>query len=135
MSEKPILPPLPEGFKEEMRGIPGIDQDALLRALDTPSSVGVRLNSRKPMSLLFEEAETVRWCPQGKWLASRPKFTLMPQFHAGAFYVQDPSSMIHRTIINRLTDRPVTVRLLCGSGWEDNRRSRRAPRRVGNDRQ
>ncbi len=115
MSEKPILPPLPEGFKEEMRGLPGIDQDALLRALDTPSSVGVRLNSRKPMSLLFEEAETVRWCPQGKWLVSRPKFTLMPQFHAGAFYVQDPSSMIHRTIINRLADRPVTVLDFCAA--------------------
>ncbi len=115
MSEKPILPPLPEGFKEEMRGLPGIDQDALLRALDTPSSVGMRLNSRKPMSLLFEEAETVRWCPQGKWLASRPKFTLMPQFHAGAFYVQDPSSMIHRTIINRLADRPVTVLDFCAA--------------------
>lgn len=115
MSEKPTLPPLPEGFKEEMRRLPGIDHDALLRALDTPSSVGVRLNSRKPMSLLFEEAETVRWCPQGKWLASRPKFTLMPQFHAGAFYVQDPSSMIHRTIINRLTDRPVTVLDFCAA--------------------
>ena len=40
-------PPLPEGFIEEIRDIPGIDHEMLFAALDGNPSVGVRTNSRK----------------------------------------------------------------------------------------
>lgn len=37
--------------------------------------------------------EPVSWCSEGFFLAERPVFTLDPLFHAGAYYVQDSSSM------------------------------------------
>lgn len=36
----------------------------------------------------------IPWCPDGLYLAERPNFTMDPAFHAGAYYVQEPSSMI-----------------------------------------
>ncbi len=36
---------------------------------------------------------TVPWCPYGFYLAERPSFTLDPLLHAGAYYVQEASSM------------------------------------------
>lgn len=115
MNDKTISVPLPEGFIKEMRSLPGIDSEALLRSLDLPPAIGVRFNSRKPSHTGLELSETVDWCPQGRWLSTRPRFTLMPELHAGAFYVQDPSSMIHREIVSRLADEPVAVVDFCAA--------------------
>lgn len=35
----------------------------------------------------------VPWCKAGRYLSQRPSFTLDPVFHAGAYYVQEASSM------------------------------------------
>lgn len=35
----------------------------------------------------------VPWCPHAYYLEQRPSFTLDPSFHAGAYYVQEASSM------------------------------------------
>ncbi len=35
----------------------------------------------------------IPWCTYGYYLSSRPSFTLDPTFHAGAYYVQEASSM------------------------------------------
>ena len=37
---------IPEGFKEMVRGMQGIDGEALLAALDTPSPVSIKINRR-----------------------------------------------------------------------------------------
>lgn len=42
---------------------------------------------------LFSEDEAVPWCTSGHYLQERPQFTLDPLFHAGAYYVQEASSM------------------------------------------
>ena len=60
-------------------------------AFDAPASVSVRLNPFKPSSDI--EGEQVLWAEHGRILPSRPVFTLDPLFHAGAYYVQDSSSM------------------------------------------
>jgi 16S rRNA C967 or C1407 C5-methylase (RsmB/RsmF family)/NOL1/NOP2/fmu family ribosome biogenesis protein len=43
---------------------------------------------------LFEDFPAVPWCPDGRYLPERPVFTLDPLFHAGAYYVQEASSMV-----------------------------------------
>lgn len=106
---------LPQGFAEEMRALGGIDAEALFRALESAPETGVRLNSRKLSSVSFPGAEPVNWCPVGLHLPERPVFTLMPQLHAGAFYVQDPSSMIHREIVSRLVSGPSVLVDFCAS--------------------
>lgn len=40
-----------------------------------------------------ETSSGIPWCPHGYYLPSRPSFTLDPLFHAGAYYVQEASSM------------------------------------------
>lgn len=98
---------LSQEFVSRVRTLPGVDADALVAALDTAPSVSVRLNRRKltdPSRLGYGALEPVKWCANGFYLAERPKFTLNPLLHAGAFYVQDASSMIHETIVGRLAE-------------------------------
>ena len=72
--------------------------DALCEALTTTEpEVSIRLNPRK----LSAEAvlacnpglEPVPWCPDAFYLPNRPAFTFDPLLHAGAYYVQEASSM------------------------------------------
>ena len=93
-----VMPPLPEGFKKEILAIPCIDGEALLRSLDEKPIIGIRLNPGKPTNL-FKNEEPVDGCPCGKILPNRPNFAAMPQWHCGAFYVQEPSSMHHGALL------------------------------------
>ena len=69
---------------------------AFRRSLDSEPSVSIRLNPFKtpnaPLPIL-KGAESVPWSPYGYILTTRPVFTLHPNFHAGAYYVQDSSAM------------------------------------------
>ncbi len=72
--------------------------DALCEALtSTQPEVSVRLNPRKLTSgeLLAcrPDLEPVPWCPDAFYLRERPAFTFDPLLHAGAYYVQEASSM------------------------------------------
>lgn len=80
----------------------GIDADALTSALLTDPSVAVRPNLQKGFSPAGE-ADPVPWCRHGYYLATRPAFTFDPLFHSGAYYVQDPSSMIIDRVVRSLT--------------------------------
>ncbi len=63
--------------------------------LQEPSPVSIRMNP----AMLPADAEPdgavgrVPWCPEGVYLQSRPTFTADPLLHAGAYYVQEASSM------------------------------------------
>jgi len=69
----------------------GDEAPALLKALSAESPVSIRLNPFKPTPVAGEE---VPWCADGRYLMERPSFTLDPLFHAGAYYVQEASSML-----------------------------------------
>lgn len=110
------------------RELPGVDGEALIRALDTESVVSIKLNRRKVAMLAdkgmipaegdelslsqgyltagqvadltgYEGAEPVEWCRSGFYLPARPQFTLNPLLHAGVFYVQEASSMIYESLL------------------------------------
>lgn len=78
-----------------------LDSESLIKALDTPPAVGLRINTRKISAdfPIYDCMEPVEWCETGYRLKHRPFFTLNPLLHAGAFYVQEPSSMIYRSIV------------------------------------
>ena len=61
----------------------------------TEPEVSLRLNPSKLHSSLSLPAglEPVPWCPDAYYLPQRPSFTFDPLLHAGAYYVQDASSM------------------------------------------
>lgn len=99
---------LKNDFIESLVSLPGVDSDALLKALDTPPAIGVRRNRHKDSAFTPPDiftpgvSEAVGWCADGVRLRERPSFTLDPLLHAGAYYVQDPSSMIYQQIVERL---------------------------------
>lgn len=110
---------LPEGFVQMMHETLGDSAEAFLEAMERPPVVSVRLNSRKP-SGAFDGCREVPWCRTGRYLEERPVFTLDPLLHAGAYYVQDASSMIHREVVARLLaasgwDRPVSALDMCAA--------------------
>lgn len=84
-TERPFI------FPPTVRGLLGAEAAALLKALEDPSPTSIRLNPLKP-SLPVEAA--VPWCADGRYLDERPIFTLDPLLHAGAYYVQEASSML-----------------------------------------
>ena len=68
---------------------------ALLQGLNGEPSVSIRVNpSRLPADAEPEGGDgRVPWCPEGFYLKGRPQFTADPLLHAGAYYVQEASSM------------------------------------------
>ena len=89
-------------------------------AFDSPASVSVRLNPFKKGCAL--EGRQVKWSPHGLLLDKRPQFTLDPMFHAGAYYVQDSSSMfvghVFRHLLSKVeipSSRPLRVLDLCAA--------------------
>jgi len=91
----------PSGFTEMMRRLLADEADDFFLAMQKEPVVSVRLNSRKP-SDAFKGERVVKWCQTGRYLESRPVFTLDPMLHAGAYYVQDASSMIHYEVVKRI---------------------------------
>lgn len=120
---------MPKGFAEKITAELGQDiAKRLLEALSLAPSVGLRLNKRKaiptdapdgelrPKAPLYPGMSRVGWCDSGYYLEERPKFTLNPLLHAGAFYVQDPSSMVYERIVGNLVgSQPVLAADLCAA--------------------
>ena len=73
------------------------EAEALCHVLtQTAPPVSIRLNPLKLTPALAAETEglkPVAWCAKGRYLPERPSFTLDPRLHAGAYYVQEASSM------------------------------------------
>lgn len=83
---------LPQKFVERMQSELGAAEAELLcAALATEPSTAIRLNPRKMTSPRWD-SRRVGWSEWGHLLDERPAFTLDPDFHAGAYYVQEASS-------------------------------------------
>jgi 16S rRNA C967 or C1407 C5-methylase (RsmB/RsmF family)/NOL1/NOP2/fmu family ribosome biogenesis protein len=100
---------LPEKFIASLEGLPGFNQETFVQTHEVPADfTSVRLNQFKPFDLTahpFMHAMTpMDWCNQGYYLNGRPSFVIDPLWHAGAYYVQEASSMFLQTIISQLAD-------------------------------
>lgn len=86
---------LPAPFLQTLEGVVGFNKAAFEAVHTSGETVtAIRVNpNKKPNQILFEHTSSVPWCTHGHYLEARPSFTLDPSFHAGAYYVQDASSM------------------------------------------
>lgn len=87
-------------------------------ALNQSAPVSIRLNPAKPgWGDNIQDKIPVPWHPQGYYLPERPVFTLDPAFHAGAYYVQEASSMFLYEAVRQTTDfsRSLKVLDLCAA--------------------
>ena len=108
---------LPEEFLDSIRSvIPSEEYDAFVKSLsEDEQTTSIRVNVAKMNSeeveAHFANATKVGWCDEGRYLDERPQFTLDPLLHAGAYYVQEASSMFITHVIRHLIKEPVTCRL------------------------
>lgn len=98
---------LPAGFLSRMQSLLGDSFPRFAQAMQESPATAIRLNTRKTNATPKWSGMTpVSWCESGFYLDERPLFTLDPLLHAGAYYVQDPSSMIHQQIVARIMQLP-----------------------------
>lgn len=83
---------LPSSFVLRMQRQLGDDWPLFEQSLQTPAPVSIRVNTAKPAETFLTE-DVIEWCDTGKYLKARPYFTHDPLLHAGAYYVQEASSM------------------------------------------
>jgi 16S rRNA C967 or C1407 C5-methylase (RsmB/RsmF family)/NOL1/NOP2/fmu family ribosome biogenesis protein len=105
---------LPVAFQAQIRAKLG-DEEATLffEALETPPSVSIRYNPRKKNAFFSSENFVpVPWCADAFYLSERPSFTLDPVFHAGAYYVQEASSMFVAEALKQSIDLDKTLNAL-----------------------
>lgn len=96
--------------------------EALCKALETTEpEVSIRLNPRKlsAEALLASnpDLEPVPWCPNAFYLKERPAFTFDPLLHAGAYYVQEASSMFVAEVLRQFvpSENPLVALDLCAA--------------------
>ncbi len=88
---------------------------ALVEAIQQPAPITVRTNPAK--SKLEPSVNRIPWSSNGFYLNQRPLFTADPLFHAGAYYVQEASSMFVEQVFKQYveTERSLTVLDLCAA--------------------
>ena len=106
---------LPADFATRTRRLMGEDlYTSLCAALQETPSVSVRLHPDKGLSAPAGW-EAVPWCAGGYYLPERPSFTFDPLFHAGAYYVQEASSMFLQRVLRTFVTNPVRMLDLCAA--------------------
>ncbi|MCW5907049.1 MAG: RsmF rRNA methyltransferase first C-terminal domain-containing protein [Chitinophagales bacterium] len=106
----------PAPFIDRMVSLLGKEAKDFFSSLQQDPPVSVRINPFKPV-VVFNGSENIPWAERGRYLPTRPSFTFDPHFHAGAYYVQEASSMFLEQawkVINK-GNKPLRVLDLCAA--------------------
>lgn len=110
---------LPDEFVSYTRDLMGDGLfERFLQGLDSSPVVSVRFNPKKSVEGIekrFPISDAVPWCKNGYYLESRPSFTFDPLLHAGAYYVQEASSMFIDEVVRQLLCTPVLMLDMCAA--------------------
>ena len=112
---------LPLAFTDYTRSLFGDDlYHTFLKGLDETAPVSIRLNPFKLAEGTHKvnpelNPHPIPWCKEGYWLDTRPNFTFDPLLHAGAYYVQEASSMFLSHVLQHLVKQPVIALDLCAA--------------------
>ncbi|MEP7144940.1 MAG: RNA methyltransferase [Ferruginibacter sp.] len=114
---------VPAALIQALQNIKGFDEEAFENVHRSGEQItSIRLNIHKPSGsskvfpgsdmLQGTVASPVPWSTNGYYLSSRPSFTSDPLFHAGAYYVQEASSMFLEEILKQSTDLTQHIKVL-----------------------
>lgn len=111
---------LPTAFEVYTKQLFGEERyNIFFKGLQQSSPVSIRINpfkTNKTTQVADNFVPThVAWCAEGFYLNSRPNFTFDPLFHAGAYYVQEASSMFLSHVLRHLVRKPVALLDLCAA--------------------
>ena len=104
---------LPIDFITRTRALLGDEYEKLEAALQADVPVSIRINRGKGTKI--PAVSRVGWSDTGYYLPERLTFTFDPLFHAGAYYVQEASSMFLEQAIRTYVDEPVRCLDLCAA--------------------
>jgi len=98
---------LPSKLLKSLANIKGFDLENFLFAHANPPPVSIRFNHEKLKDFNLESlnlpiSTQVPWCKDGFYLTERPKFIFDPAIHAGAYYVQESSSMFLHYLLSTI---------------------------------
>jgi NOL1/NOP2/sun family putative RNA methylase len=108
---------LPEPLIQSLQHVKGFDETGFKAVHESGEQVtSIRKN---PAKIFLDQRFTVAvpWSSNGYYLAGRPSFTLDPVFHAGAYYVQEASSMFLEEALKQAIDlsQPIKILDLCAA--------------------
>lgn len=111
-----MLKNLPEALLHQLEQLPSFDRASFLASHQEPAVTSIRLHPQKA-GATFESTVVVPWCEEGQYLPHRPVFTLDPMYHAGAYYVQEASSMFLKHVMKTVVgvDKGLRVLDLCAA--------------------
>lgn len=105
---------LPKPFLSTMQGLLSADEYSLFCSeMERPAKTFIRQNRAKVN--VEGASEQVVWCSDGLVLSHRPNFTFDPLLHAGAYYVQEQSSMFLHHVLRQVVSEPVLMLDLCAA--------------------
>lgn len=101
----------PKDFIAHLHDAPGFDVDAFIAAHQLAPPVSVRFNPHKK-TVIDPVLEKVPWTNTGYYLPERPSFIMDPLWHAGAYYVQEASSMFLEEVVRQTVDLSQSLHVL-----------------------
>lgn len=109
MEEKSV----PHELLQSLRNVEGFNEKSFLHVHEHRRPVvSVRINPKKINHPPFGESEQIPWSTTGFYLPERPFFTFDPLLHAGAYYVQEASSMFLEQCLRQTTDLDSSLKVL-----------------------
>jgi 16S rRNA C967 or C1407 C5-methylase (RsmB/RsmF family)/NOL1/NOP2/fmu family ribosome biogenesis protein len=111
---------LPEKLLQSLQKIKGFDEKEFIKIHQSTEQItSIRFNPQKPYHspLTTYHPEPVPWSSAGYYLSNRPSFTFDPLLHAGAYYVQEASSMFLEQALKQTVDlsKPLRILDLCAA--------------------
>jgi len=100
----------PKAFEDRMRNSLQSEWEQFAAVHQTESPVSIRINPAK--NKVHADLPPVGWSKYGRYLSQRPVFTIDPTFHAGAYYVQEASSMFLEQALIQVADLNQKIRVL-----------------------
>jgi 16S rRNA C967 or C1407 C5-methylase (RsmB/RsmF family)/NOL1/NOP2/fmu family ribosome biogenesis protein len=108
---------LPTALINSLQTVKGFNEAAFIQVHQPGQQItSVRKNPAKifnPQASIFNvQLEKIGWADNGFYIPKRPSFTADPLFHAGAYYVQEASSMFLQQALQQTVNLSVPVKIL-----------------------
>lgn len=96
---------LPEAFTNRMQHMLGNEFPAFMASYDQPRHYGIRVNTLKAGVEEFKkispfDLEPVPWAEEGFYIAGDHRPAKHPYYHAGLYYIQEPSAMVTVAVLD-----------------------------------
>jgi 16S rRNA C967 or C1407 C5-methylase (RsmB/RsmF family)/NOL1/NOP2/fmu family ribosome biogenesis protein len=107
---------LPHSFLQSLENVEGFDLNAFAAVHEESKALtSIRFNPNKKIEVqdsVLEIESKIPWSTHGYYLKERPSFTKDPLFHAGAYYVQEASSMFLEQALQQTVDLNASLKVL-----------------------